>query len=348
MDRPVLQSSEEVLLCRAQSASKQGRHAEYETHLVMFCLTLAQLAQHLNATLQGPADLEISGICSLERPQPGQLGMAETAANVETLQKAGVAAILHGESLTIEGPSLVVTEPRVAFAKLLDLFRPEIIPAAGIHPTAVVDPRAKISESAVVGPHCSIGPNVEVGPEAYLQAFVSLAENVVVGARCRLYAHVMIGQQSQLGEDCRLEPWAQVGNGCRLGQGVDLGAHSSLARDVVVEPGVKIDNLVVVGARSVIGAASLLVGQSSVDRDAKLHPGVILAGQSAVGPEAELVSGVQLGGRSWALGKLDKPGPYLGNPARPLKEEMRRQALEKRKQASSSAATTPTEPTKAP
>lgn len=292
--------------------------------------TLAQLAELLQATFHGSGEVVIKGVCGLESPLPGHLGMAESAANVQVLQEAGVAAILHGPDLSLEGPGLVVSQPRVAFARLLDFFRPEMLPSPELHPTAVVDPRAQIDPSAYVGPHCVIGPGAKIGPKVYLQAFVSLAEKVVIGADCRLYAHVVVGEGSQLGDDCRLEPWAQVGRDCRLGPGVDLGAHSSLARGVVVEPGVKIDNLVVVGPRSVIGAASLLVGQSSVDRDARLHAGVILAGQSAVGPEAELASGVQLGGRSWALGKLAEPGPYLGNPARPLKEEMRRQALERR------------------
>ena len=293
--------------------------------------TLAALAELIQAELHGPPETLIDGLCGLEEPRAGCLGMAESADAVATLRTAGVVAILHGPDLEVEGAGLVARQPRLAFARLLDYFYPESLPTPGIHPSAVVDARSEIDPSAHIGPHCTIGPGVKIGPEVFLQAFVSLAERVEVGAGCRLYAHVVVGQESQLGADCRLEPWAQIGPGCRLGDGVDLGAHSCLGREVVVEDGVKVDNLVVVGPRSVIGAMSLLVGQSSVDRDAKLHPGVILAGQSAVGPEAELGSGVQLGGRSLALGKLLEPGPYLGNPARPLKEEMRRQAMERRR-----------------
>lgn len=292
--------------------------------------TLGQLAELLGATLHGNADLVLEGVCGLESPLADHIGMAETAANIATLRESGVSAVLHGPDLEVDGDGLVAKQPRVAFAKLLQHFRPEILPSAGIHPSAVIDPRAEIDATAYVGPHCVVGPRAQIGPRVYLQAFVNVAEDVVIGPDCRLHAHVVIGHSSQLGQDCRLEPWAQVGRESRLGDRVDLGAHSALSHNVVVESEVKVDNLVVVGPRSVIGAASLLVGQSSVDRDAKLHPGVILAGQSAVGPEAELVSGVQLGGRSWALGKLAEPGPYLGNPARPLKEEMRRQAAERR------------------
>lgn len=314
------------------SLAGPGRRKPLVTPKVRLMLpqTLAQLADIVHGEAHGDGALEVSGICSVENPRAGSIAMAESAEHLEALEGSGVVAILHSGDLRVAGPGLLHAQPRIAFARLLDLFHPEPKVKAGIHPTAVVDPRASVDASAEVGPHCTIGPGAVIGANCYLQAFVSVAEGAVLGPDCRLYAHVTVGRDSHLEGDCRLEPWAQLGNKVRLGAGVDLGSHTALAHGVTVEPGAKFDNLVVVGARSRVGAGTLLVGQSSVDRDAVLHPGVVLAGQSAVGPEAELFSGVQLGGRSWALGKLDKPGPYLGNPARPLKEEMRRCALERK------------------
>ena len=42
------------------------------------------------------------------------------------------------------------------------------------------------------------------------------------------------------------------------------------------------------------------------------------------------IAGVQIGGRSLAEGELKEPGPYIGTPAIPLKEEMRRRARERK------------------
>ena len=293
--------------------------------------TLSELAQAVGAQAHGDDTVLILGVCGVDSPvQAGRIAMAETSEHLAALRGGAVAAILHGPELVLDAPGLIHPEPRLVFAKLLELFHPRLQGQPGVHATAIVDSRATVDPSAHIGPHCLIGPRANIGAHCFLQSFVSVGEDATIGEGCQLYAHVMVGQESELAPDCCLEPWAQVGNNVRLGAGVDLGAHTALGHGVQVGPGAKFDNLVVVGPRSRIGEKSLLVGQSSVDRDAHLHAGVILAGQSAVGPEAELVSGVQLGGRSWALGKLDKPGPYLGNPARPLKEEMRRQALERK------------------
>jgi UDP-3-O-[3-hydroxymyristoyl] glucosamine N-acyltransferase len=292
--------------------------------------TLAELAQKVDAVAHGDTAVMISGVCSVENPRAGQIAMAESAEHLEAL--TSVAAVLHPPALDCSGSGLSHPQPRVVWARLLELFHPEALEPPGTHPSAVVDRRASVDPTAYLGPHCAVGPHAVIGPNCYLQAYVSVGEGARLDAGCRLYAHAVVGENSQLGADCRLEPWAQVGRDARLGPSVDLGAHSSLGPAVEVGEGAKFDNLVVVGARSRIGARCLLVGQSSVERDAVLHPGVVLAGQSAVADAAELASGVQLGGRSLAVGKLEQPGPYLGNPARPLKEEMRARACAKKLQ----------------
>jgi UDP-3-O-[3-hydroxymyristoyl] glucosamine N-acyltransferase len=307
---------------------KSAAHCFLEAAMPKF--DLAELAERTGARWHGDANVAVGGVCSAESPRPGCLAMAETAEHLAALAGRPVAAVLHPESLQVEGVGLAAREPRIVFAQLLRLFHPELELPGAVHPSAIVDARASIDPSAFVGPHCLIGPRAQVGPRCYLQAFVSIAEDAVLEPGCRLYAHAVVGLESRLGPDCRLEPWAQVGNRARLGAGVDLGAHSCIGHEAEVETGAKLDNLVVVGPRSRVGALSLLVGQSSVDRDAQLHSGVILAGQSMVAAEAELASGVQLGGRALAVGKLEEPGPYLGNPARPLKEEMRAQARRRR------------------
>jgi UDP-3-O-[3-hydroxymyristoyl] glucosamine N-acyltransferase len=304
-----------------------GRHSQVKKWLDVESLSLwklADLARAVHAEAHGDGAVAIAGVCGVENPRPGYIAMAETSEHLAAL--SDVAAILHGPALCVEGPGMMHPEPRLAFARLLEIFHPEPSYPPGIHSSATVDPRASVDPTAHIGPHCVVGPRATVGPGCVLQAFVNVGEDARIGPGCRLFAHVVVGRGSELGADCRLEPWAHVGNHARLEATVDVGAHSALGDGTEVGPGAKIDNLVVVGSGTRIGAQSLLVGQCSVGRSSVLHPGVVLAGQSAVSSGAELVSGVQLGGRSLAVGKLDQPGPYLGNPARPLKEEMRARA----------------------
>lgn len=317
--------------CRLSISNGGGRKAPElrKDQTNMNPISLCELSQQIDVTPHGDDQTQLSGICSLEELREGQIVMVESAEQLERVKEI-VAAVIHPQDLVCDLPGIAAEQPRVVFAKILGYFHPQPVPEVGIHESATVDRRAKLAEDVSVGPFCVVGPQAQLGAGVVLEAFVVVGESTSLGEGCRLGAHAVVGRNCRLGRDCRLEPWAHLGDDVVLGDAVDLGAHCTLRDGVQIEPGAKLDNLVVVGARSSIGAGSLLVGQSAVDRDAKLHPGVILAGQASVGPEAELVSGVQVGGRALALGKLDKPGPYLGNPAIPLKEEIRRRVQERK------------------
>ena len=296
----------------------------------MKALTLADLGKLLMVEHHGNGSVPIEGISSLNNVKPNTLVMVETAGQLELVARSSASAVLHPSDLDFEGPGIAHNVPRVIFAKILDYFHPPRYPEPGVHETASVDHRAKVDPNAVVGPFCVVGAQATLARGVVLQGFVVIGEGSSVGENSIIQPHVVIGPNCKIGRDSQLEAWSKLGDKVELGDGVDLGAHTNLAKEVVVEAGVKMDNLVLVGPRSRIGACSLLIGQSAVDRDATLHPGVIVAGQGSVGPEAVLHKGVQIGGRSLALGELQEAGPYIGTPAVPLKEEMRRRAAEKR------------------
>lgn len=296
----------------------------------MKALSLAELCKILGVEYHGNGSVPIEGISSLNQVKPNTLVMVESAEQLERVAQSSASAVLHPSDIEFEGPGIAHDLPRVVFAKILDTFHPPRYPAPGVHETASVDHRASVDPNAVVGPFCVVGAHATLARGVVLQGFVVIGEGSSVGENSIIQPHVVIGTNCQIGKDCQLEAWSKLGDAVELGDGVDLGAHTNLAKGVVMESGVKVDNLVLVGPRSRIGSCTLLIGQSAVDRDAVLHPGVIVAGQGSVGPEAILHPGVQIGGRSLALGELTEAGPYIGTPAVPLKEEMRRRAAAKR------------------
>lgn len=296
----------------------------------MKALSLTELCTMLLVEHHGDGSVSIEGISSLDNVKPKTLVMVESAEQLKKVAQSPASAILHPSDLEFEGPGIAHNVPRLVFARILDYFHPPRYPEPGVHDTASVDHRASVDPNAVIGPFCVVGAKATLAAGVVLQGFVVIGEGTRVDENSIIQPHVVIGTNCQIGRDCQLEAWSKLGDSVELGDGVDLGAHTNLAKDVVVEAGVKVDNLVLVGPRSRIGAGTLLIGQSAVDRDATLHPGVIVAGQGSVGPDAVLHPGVQIGGRSLALGELKEAGPYIGTPAVPLKEEMRRRASAKK------------------
>ena len=294
-------------------------------------ITLSELSQKLGVDHHGDGSVTILGFRSLDRQAPGMMVMAEESDQLEKVS-AEAACVLHSEKLEVNKPGIAHKNPRILLARILELFHPQARPEPGVDELATVDSRVEIHETASVGPHCVVGARAKLGAGVVLRAYVVIGEDTIVGDGSFIQPHVVIGAGCKIGRDCQLEPWAKMGEGATLGDGVDLGAHTNIGNEAEIQIGAKADNLVLVGPRTKVGPGSLLVGQSAVDRDAVLHAGVVIAGQGSVGAEAILHTGVQVGGRSLATGELKEAGPYLGTPAIPLKDEMRRRAREKKAQ----------------
>ena len=296
----------------------------------MRSITLKELSLTLGCEYQGDGETLIEGVSSLDSKTKNTIVMVSTSAHIEGLKNSSIAAILYPEGLETSLPGITHKEPRILLAKILEYFHPESRPEPGIHENATVDSRAEVHPSAYIGPFSVVGPNVSIAADVILEAYVVVGQDSKIGPGTTVQPHVVIGKECQIGGDCQFEAWSKLGERVKVGHGVDLGAHSNLGRECQVQDVAKIDNLVLIGERSVIGPCSMLIGQAAVDKDAILHAGVVVAGQSTVDSGAELCSGVQIGSRSLVVGKLEKAGPYIGNPAIPMKEELKRRAIERR------------------
>ncbi|MGE0488523.1 MAG: LpxD N-terminal domain-containing protein [Vulcanimicrobiota bacterium] len=293
--------------------------------------TLAELAALVGGTVSGPEHLAIERVAGVEQADASTLTFAEDAQSLERACQSPAAAVLC-QSAPADKPAIVVAKPRVAFAKALAFFHPHRPHPPGRHPTSFVHAEAQVDDSCWIGPWCV----VEAG--AVLEARVELVARVAVGAGarlgpgCRLNPGVSLGAGAQLGPECLLEAGSHVGEGASLGARVDVGGRSRVMAGAQVGEGTKIDNLVTVEAGVKTGKHCIFVSKSLVGPGARLGDYVITAGQSMVAARAELGSMIQVGGRAIASGRLEAAGPYLGQPAIPLKQEMRRRALEARQE----------------
>ena len=90
--------------------------------------------------------------------------------------RAGAMILAFGERQLSDRPVIRVADPKVAFATLLEVFRPE------------QDIERIIDKNAFVAPSAKIGKNVAVG------AFAYIAENAEIGDNSIIYPHVYIGK----------------------------------------------------------------------------------------------------------------------------------------------------------
>jgi UDP-3-O-[3-hydroxymyristoyl] glucosamine N-acyltransferase len=84
--------------------------------------------------------------------------------------------------------------------------------------------------------------------------------------------------------------------------------------DTVIGTGTKIDNLVQVAHNVSIGSHCAIAAFGGISGSAIVGDRVVTAGQVGVGDHARICDDVVLGGQTGAIGKIDKPGTYVGFP----------------------------------
>src|SRR5205807_4334079 len=181
-------------------------------------MKLAELAQKLRCRLEGPPDLEISGVAGMEHAEPGQLTFLANRKYFALLKTTRASAILIEEGVGTEReasqPSLAAlrsANPYLAFAQAIELFYQAPKYAPGIHPTAVIAKTAKIGEGAHIGPCCYIDEEAEIGRNAVLHSFVTIYRGAKIGDDFVAHAHAVVREHCRIGNHVILQNGAVIG-----------------------------------------------------------------------------------------------------------------------------------------
>ena len=146
-------------------------------------LTVAELAQALNARHWGDGSLTVLGAAEAGQAAAGQISLATSPIYAARVARGGMAILAEGmdpEALGLSA-AIFVQRPRLAMAALTRAFDdgPDIAP--GVHPTAVIDPSAVIPADAAIGPFAVIGARVRLGMAARIAAHVTIGRDTVIG-----------------------------------------------------------------------------------------------------------------------------------------------------------------------
>jgi UDP-3-O-[3-hydroxymyristoyl] glucosamine N-acyltransferase len=270
-------------------------------------MRLDEIAARLDCRLEGPGDVEISGVAGMDEATPAELTFLANRKYCARLRTTRAAAVILGPDVPSPGrPVLRSENPYLAFARALELFAPPEPRRAGIHATAVIAPGVKLGRNASVGPYVVIEENVEIGDDCVLKSFVVIYPGAKIGHRFTAHAHAVVRENVRIGDDVILQNGAVVGGDgfgfakqsdgsyykivaagtTVLEDGVEIQANACIDRATVGETrlrrGVKVDNLVQVGHSCDIGENTLLCGQAGLAGSCRLGRNVVLAGQVGV------------------------------------------------------------------
>lgn len=177
-------------------------------------ITVQDIAQALEAEVQGDGAIEITRLSEPASADADALALAMSPRFAETLKggKARAAVIWDGadwQALGLEA-AIVVPRPRLAMAKLTQAMDARPAPT-GIHPSAVIDPSAVLGDDVSIGPFCVIGAEAKIGAGTLLADHVSIADGVQIGAGGLIHAGTRIGRNVQIGDRVILQPNVVIG-----------------------------------------------------------------------------------------------------------------------------------------
>jgi UDP-3-O-[3-hydroxymyristoyl] glucosamine N-acyltransferase len=309
--------------------------------------TTAEIAKRLDGEVLGDATAILTGFALADHARSGDLTFAETAEYFAAVEHSAATAVIAGREFTSATKIVIrVANSRVAFARAMEAFFPEPVPAPGIHPSAVIAASAQVDPTAHIGPHCTVGERVQIGARCVLQAGDFIGDDVVLGEDTRLFPNVTIYAQSQIGRRVRLHAGVvigsdgfgyvfdggfqrkvpQIGN-VIIGDDVEIGSNSTVDRgalgSTIIGPGTKIDNLVQVAHNVEIGAHSILCAQVGIAGSTKLGSYCVLAGQVGIAGHLKLGHQVTIGSKSGVMNNIPDKSTWLGIPALPDRQAKR-------------------------
>ncbi|HEY3297110.1 MAG TPA: UDP-3-O-(3-hydroxymyristoyl)glucosamine N-acyltransferase, partial [Armatimonadota bacterium] len=284
----------------------------------------------------------------------GDIVFAESPKLLEEASASKASAIISLPEIPDVGrPMILVQNPRLAFAKVLEVFSQMRKPETGIHPSSFIGAGTTIGSNPSIGFNVSIGCDVVIGDNVWIYPFVHIGDGAHIGDDCVVHPFVSIYDRASIGNRVIIHGGSVIGadgfgytkagdkhykipqiGTVMIGDDVEVGANVTIdrARTGVtrIGSGTKIDNLVQIGHNVNIGENCIVISQTGISGSVEIGDRVLITGQAGIKDHVKIGHDSVLAGRAGIMNDVD-PGSFLsGYPARPHKESMKVFAAENR------------------
>ncbi len=320
-------------------------------------LKINQIAEMLDAEVEGDPDILICDVAKIEEAQPGSITFLANTKYLTFVDSTKASAIIISRDLQINTSStttfLKVDHPYLAFSKLLyyvsNLQRPA---KQGIHPLAYISDSASIGNDVYIGAFSFIGQNVTIADHVQIYPQVFIGDNVTIDQHTVIYPNTTIYQDCIIGHQCVVHSGATIGSDgfgfvpqddgtymkipqighVTVGNHVEIGANTTIDRATmgatIIEDGVKLDNLVQIAHNVEIGAHTAIAAQTGISGSTKLGKNNVIGGQVGIVGHIQIADNTKIGAKSGISKSIkQKDTSWRGIPAQPYVDQLRTEVL---------------------
>ncbi|WP_269623025.1 UDP-3-O-(3-hydroxymyristoyl)glucosamine N-acyltransferase [Prochlorococcus marinus] len=304
---------------------------------------------------------QIYQAASLEKATESQISFLEEGSYLlQELNKTNASALILPNKKELSNNItkrkiawVTVKEPRIAFAEILEIIYPKIIPIKDIHNSAIIGTNVDIGEHVSIGANVTIASNCKINSEVIIHPGVVIYNDVTIGSGSELHSNCVLHPHTNIGKNCVIHSHAVIGSegfgfiptrkGWRkmpqtgkviIQNNVEIGCGTTVDRpavgETVIGAGTKIDNLVQIGHGVEIGKNCAMAAQVGIAGGAKIGDGVILAGQVGVGNRVNVGANVIASSKCGIHADIEAGQIISGFPAMPNKLWLRCSANFKR------------------
>ena len=301
--------------------------------------------------ISGDPNLEITGVSEIQNGRSGTITFLGNQAYKKYMDSTKASAVIVSNEKFLSGKDgVIVRNPQFAMAKVLSKFFPNEYNAKGIHPKAIVDSSSNIGNNVTIEAGAVIEAGVTIDDSTFIGANVFIGKNTKIGSECNIYQNVVIYQDIFIGNKVIIHGSAVIGcdgygfvkdegkhlkipqtGTVLIGDDVEIGANSVIDRatigETIISNMTKIDNLVHIGHNVQIGSGCLITAQVGIAGSAIIGDNCSIGGQAGVVPHVEIGPKSIIAAKSGVTRSLIGGEMYGGYPARPIKEQHKRDAI---------------------
>lgn len=310
--------------------------------------SLAELAEKFGGEIVGNPDKIINGIAPFDEAGVDDITFADSPKILKRISRTEAGAVLVPKNFDPALEHAVPTNlirsdnPRLAFAKIMNLYFPGPLPFGNISPKA------------------SVGENVSLGIDVSIGSFSVIEDNVTIGSRVAIHPQVVIGSGVTIGDDVIIYPNVSVLARCVIGSrviihsgtvigsdgfgfvpdgemhykipqlgivqiddDVEIGACNTIDRATFgrtwIKKGVKTDNHVQIAHNVMVGENTLIVAQVGIAGSARIGKSVVLAGQAGIGGHISIGDYTTVGPQAGVTRSVPNGKVVSGTPEMPHK-----------------------------
>ncbi len=301
------------------------------------------IADFLGGTVEGDANVTVSGVAKIEEGKPGTLAFLSNPKYTKYIYETESSIVIVNQDFELEAEVMAtlirVPDAYKAFASLLELYQQAKGNKSGIENPSFVDATATLGNDIYLGAFAYIGKNVQIGNHVKIYPQVYVGDNTIIGDNSILFSGVKIYEETRIGAACIIHSGAvigadgfgfapnedgtyqkipQVGN-VILEDLVEIGANTTIdcatMGSTIIRKGTKIDNLVQIAHNVEIGENTVMAALTGIAGSSKIGKNCRFGGQVGVAGHLSIGDNVNIGAMSGVSHNIKSDNTVLLAPA---------------------------------